>query len=224
MFTITHSHHTKVPSRSHQQFRQHSAPQGAVAPDLLAIYTYASESRQILPPTSINDARAIEIPKTLPRLTGGFTKLQPAIAMARNLLALSNRSLIKKLVVIGDGEADDAAQCQVEAGLCRESWISIESINVGGKNGEATLRSIASMTVGGRYFEASSFAALSSALTGSFARPHQRQGITVVLCDVSGSMDWELPADPSRSRIMAVVEALEQLVIAKRHCFGSAIA
>jgi hypothetical protein len=143
--------------------------------------------------------------------------------MARTLLALSNRSLVKKLVVIGDGEADDAAQCQEEAGLCRESWISIESVNVGGKAGEATLRSIASMTVGGRYYEASSFAALSAALTGSSARPHQRQGITCVLVDVSSSMDWAMPSDPSRRRILAVVEALEQLVIAKRNCFGSAI-
>jgi Mg-chelatase subunit ChlD len=206
-----------------QQHRPIATPhQGVVPADLLAIYTFADKSNQLLPPTSINDARALEIPRSLPKLTGGYTNLAPAIAMSRKLLSMSNRSLIKKIVVIGDGEASDAALCPVEAGLCREAYISIEAINVGGKDGEATLRSIAAMTVGGRYFEAKTFQALTSALTGSVARNHRRQGITAVLVDVSSSMDWVLPSDPSRTRIQAVVDALTGLVITKRHCFGSA--
>lgn len=217
MFTMPRTQQ-QSPVRPH---RQSAAPhQGVVPADLLAVFTFASESNQLLPPTSINDARALEIPRNLSKLTGGGTNMAPALAMGRKLLAMSNRDLIKKIVIIGDGEANDAALCPSEAGLCRESYISIEAINVGGKDGGATLRSIAAMTVGGRYYEASTFQALSAALTGSAARRHLRRGITCVLVDVSGSMDWAMPSDPSRTRIQAVVDALTGLVITKRHCFG----
>ena len=106
------------------------------------------------------------------------------------------------------------------ASACKQAWISIDTVTVGGTQGTDTLRQLSAATVNGHHHNAETLAALTAAITQRGFQVHRRQAATVICVDVSGSMTQQMPGESHISRIAACAKALEQLVSFKRTAFG----
>lgn len=200
------------------QTRYTSPPRGA-APDIVGVIDFNCHATIRLPLTSVNDPRALS---RLPIRAGGTTKLDIGLRTAREMLANVSRGIIRRIVVISDGEPNcDATALATQAKLCRDSWVTVDSIFIGavGTTGADTLAAISRSTVNGVAMAASTVHALRQSVLSRRAASHRRQGATVFLVDSSSSMSEALDG---KTRMDAALDALQEYVAIKRVKHGGA--
>lgn len=189
----------------------------AISSDIVYLASFGTVAKPITAaPMQITDPKVITSLQVLPghlEMANGATNLTAGIRLARSILVKLPKSLLRKLVIIGDGEANtEVAALPSEIAALKHDWITARCVDVGNGTGRATLQAIADGTVNGKYAEAITFAQLVEFLQTRSPRhryAQQRTAATCILVDVSPSMGAMLP-DGSMTRILAAQRAAAQ--------------
>lgn len=193
-----------------------------VDPDLLALVEFGNSPRTVLPLMSVANPQVRPACRRL-AANAGSTELDKGLESAMRLLMGVDRKLIRRVVLISDGEPTCAPAPLVGiAGRMGKEGIRLDCIGVGPPAGGQLLRTLAKLSYRGRHYSAGTFKALASAVLAhaeSGCR-HRFRGATVLLIDASGSMNGAMPQEPTRSRIQACREAAEAFVATQTRLYG----
>lgn len=212
-------------NRNHTRGRahaSHNAPPNRhvidVPPDLMGIVGFGTTARAVLPLTPVTAPVVLSAPAGLQ--AEGNTNMTDALALALEMLSRLPKRVVRRLVLVGDGEPNVKTNLLAEAvANCRAAWISVDTIFCGSERaGEEVLRRISGATVGGSHFNAGSFAQLKDLIVTSAARLHRRQGATVVAIDCSISMNSLMP--DGGTRIGAAIAACQAAALIRRTAFA----
>jgi hypothetical protein len=194
-------------------------PLSQVPADFIAFAEFSEPHlcRTQLLPTQVTHKKVLDSISLLGKTTGGATFVIPILRVALTSLKQSHRYLIRRILVIGDGEFHDKPDELVS--ICRElkeNYISLDTIYVGNDGGDSGLKALSGCTIGGKHFVAATYDALAKAVANSPPRAHRRQGVTWILLDASNSMNAELPNDATTTRLAAAIKAIQNVVVTKR--------
>jgi len=209
---------------AHQAGWQPRTSNTPVSSDIVFIGTFGTTATALTPaPLRVTDPALLDHLRTLPARVerGGSTNLTAGLDLAIGFLTTQPLPL-KKLVVIGDGEANaDADKIDDRALALRQHRITARCIDVGAGAGKITLEKIALMTVKGEYAAAKSYASLVAFLHGK--RPNHggqtRTAAVAMLIDVSPSMTSAFLDEPI-TRIVAAQRAAAQFISMQAKLFG----
>jgi uncharacterized protein YegL len=189
-----------------------------VAPDFLGVVVFGSNATEALPLMSVGDDRVFP---AIARISAnaGSTQLDLGLQRAYTMLANMDKSLIKRVCVISDGEAT----CNLSALLaiaqkCKRANIRIDTAAIG-NSGEPILRAISKASAGGEFQHAKQFASLERAVIQCTPKNHlhRRRGATVLLLDGSASMNGSFGG---QSRIDACKAIAKLFAQAQRRLYG----
>lgn len=212
----------KATARQHSPLQVHRSKTIPVDPDMLALVEFGSAPRTVLPMTSVVNPQVIPACRQLTANAGG-TALDKGLETAMQLLTTVDRKIIRRVVLISDGEPTcPAASLMSIAQRMAQQQIRLDCISVGPQAGSQLLHSLAKATYRGHFFAAGNFKALAGAVLKHVesGRRHRFRGATVLLIDASGSMNGPMPMEPRRSRIQACQEVAEAFVKAQRRLYG----
>ncbi len=194
-------------------------PGGAASADRIAIVGFSDKSYIILPPTLMSEAG---VRTRIDQLTGkyfrnpGLTNLAAGMEQALSFLEKAPRGVLRRMVVIGDGEPNIGNDRLVAlADRARNSHVSICTIFAGQGNAPI-FQSVSDKTVGGWKTSVSQLADLAGALRRAGANlgagRSRRRAIIVVVIDMSASMTASLAGEPGVTRIEACRRALHAML------------
>lgn len=191
----------------------------SVPPDLLGIVSFGTTAQAVLPLTPITAPTVLSAPMAL--VADGNTNMTDALLLGAAMLRELPRSIVRRMVVVGDGEPNVRTELLAEAvARCREAWVTVETIFCGNDaTGEQVLRNISAATVRGQHFTAASYRELKDLIVSSASRLHRRQGATVVAIDCSTSMGSVMPG--GQTRIAAAISACQAATLIRRTAFAS---
>ena len=192
--------------------------QRKLPPDLMGIVAFSTQAKPIVPLTPVIARALLTAPNALE--AGGNTNLTAGLRVARSWLRVLPRHIVRRIVVLGDGEPNiETAALAEEVARCRADWISVDTVFCGDEpTGERVLRSISAATVGGHHFSATTYEQLKQLVVGAAARPHRRQGATVVAVDCSASMSSGMRG--GGTRIAAAIAACQSAALIRRTAFA----
>ncbi len=191
----------------------------AVPSDLIGIIGFSDSAMPVLPLVEVIAPLALSAPSKLK--VGGMTNLAAGLRQAQNWLSSLQHGILRKVVIIGDGEPNEEVDALVPLiSQMRNDYISIDTIYCGpdGGQGQQTLANISTATVGGKANTASNVEALKDLVSRGATRLHKRQAATVILVDCSSSMTEAMPG--GTTRIAAAISACQAVVLIKRVAFG----
>lgn len=198
---------------------QRSSLTHQVAPDLFGLVSFAGQAVIQLPLVPVNDSRALDaIGRMNGGLVGGQTNMTAAIRCAARMLADIPPHMLKKILLVADGEPNIETEALVSTvATLRHARIRLDCVSVGSSDATQLLRRLCGLTVKGQLWEATTYDQLARAMLAVFpeGRKHRVQAATVLCLDCSYSMLGAL--DPSKTRMEACQQAaFAHLAIARR--------
>lgn len=208
---------SKPDTRRHNAITPSQHSRGIRCPDMLALVAFSEKATVLSSFVGAFDAGFAGAVQKLPEAArhGGMTNMTAGLRAANDMISRMPRGLRKRIWCLSDG----GANAEVE-GLWREvnravsQWTNINTIGFGnrGEFDEDLLKRIAAATHNGRYFEATTVAALGQAFRrgSGHPRPNGHRGeATVFVIDASASMT---DAMEGSTRIEVVRNAMNDLV------------
>ena len=191
-----------------------------VDPDFVGIIIFGTTATPILSLCNVDNPRAIAAINNV-QANQGCTELGVGMQAAFQMLSGESLALIKRLVIISDGEATKTTLIDQITGRCAARHIKIDCISLGEHAGGALLKSLSHKTKG-RFFTAKSLKELKKAVLRGVSKGgrHRFRGATCLLIDASASMNASMPADRSKTRIGACREACRDFIQTQIRLFG----
>lgn len=225
--TRTKSKTVPLPASHPHSVRSNNRPSrpGINCPDMVSLVAFNTRTTILSPFVGAFDAGFATAIKNLPNVQQGYTNVTAGLRTGIDLLAKMPSGLRRRLWLLTDGDAnaeEDAIPAQVQRAV--REWININTIGFGdpGDFNRGLLTKIAGDTHNGRYFEASTVAAIGDVFRKAAGhRPkavHHRGEAAVFVIDTSGSMFEQRMG--GRRRIDVVQDALYGLVMYKQQVWS----
>jgi Mg-chelatase subunit ChlD len=188
--------------------------------DLVALVAFNDQGKVLRRFVSAFDSAFAKAVQALPSaVDGSWTNITDGLRVANDLLGRMPRGLRRRVWLLSDGCANPANNAiWDEVARARAQWTNINTVGFGNPHefDRGLLARIAGQTHNGRYYEATTVAALGQAFrcaTSSSKGAIHRGEATVFCIDTSGSMS---AAMEGQRRIEAVRDALNSLLIYKQ--------
>lgn len=206
------------PNNSHHTGNGAATRTGGIrCPDMLALVAFSEQATVLSSFVGAFDGKFVTAVQQLPDAAsrGGTTNITAGLRAANDMIARMPRGLRRRVWLLSDGGANvevDGLWQQVHRATTQ--YCNINTIGFGdpGEFDEQLLKRIAGATHNGRYFEATTVAALGQAFrrAAGHAHPNNHRGeTTVFVIDASGSMTSPMEG---RTRIDVVRNAMNDLL------------
>jgi Mg-chelatase subunit ChlD len=205
-----------------------SPERGVRCPDLVALITFGDDATVRSRLVSAFDPDLALAVNKLDQVTPGYTNVAAGIRAGVDLLSQAPRGLRRRLWLLSDGAANrpifgTAKAIEAQVRRARDAWVNINAVGFGDPSqfDERALRAIAAGTHNGRYMEATTAEALSSAFRGAAGRRgggFSKGEATAFVIDASGSMFAERMG--GRPRIEVVKSAMWGLLTLKQRVWS----
>lgn len=191
-----------------------------VPEDLVGIVTFGDIAKVLCPPVGVTAPELLTCLEDIE--AGGCTNMTDGMQAGLNLIKDIPRSFIKRFTFFADGRPnvkEDALMPLVP--FARAAYVSVDGVYCSAdQDGKVLLQSMCDQTVGGRFYEVDTVQAMTDAVISRPApRLHRRAGCTIIMIDVSGSMNT--PMRDGTTRLQAAIKASQQLILTKRWMFGA---
>jgi Mg-chelatase subunit ChlD len=212
--------------RSHSSSGSPARSNGAATtlthcPDMLSLVGFSNHASVLSPFVGAFDGRFAKAVQRLPETAahGSMTNITAGLRVANDLLSRMPTGLRRRIWLLSDGGANEEVNglwSQVHRAKAQRTNINTIGFGNRGEFDEDLLKRIAATTHNGRYFEATTIAALGHAFQHGKGRSrpvHHRGEATVFVIDCSASMTELME---KRKRIDVVRAAMHDLILWKQ--------
>ena len=200
---------------------------GIQGPDHIGLAGFNDRGFVIAQPAEPHSPQLLGQSQRLRLYVGGHTNITDGLRVGIEMLENTPRGMLRRIWLLSDGAANrgidrlwDTTQS------ARNAYININTIGFGDQYNEALLRGISAATHRGRFMCVTSLRELTDALVqygnnGNNGRsqhtPHSRAETTVLVLDLSGSMEGPMEGT---TKVRVVEEAVLHLLHYKQQLFS----